>query len=145
MTFNERGGIEALSDPDCDPVLEGGLALRDAEGNVLIVPECCSDLGDVVNWKQAANLRSPKWEMLWIGHPWISVRFEAPWLVLSGTHESDSPTDRWGVCPDELHGVVKDAQRDLEHFAAQVATCLPSLGFYGDAGAMSQTLAGLIQ
>lgn len=142
-TFEEWGGIDTLSDPDCKPVLDGGLALQCSSSDTLIEPGCCADLGDSKNWKDAVGYRGSEWQMLWIGHPWLSVRYQSPWLVVSEPHESSTPTDRWAVIPEELSRAVDDAKTELERFAGEISRILPMLGFREDAEAMGLKLAGL--
>lgn len=145
IIFQRWGGIETLSDPDCQPVLNGGLALCDAAGEAVITPGCCADLGDAKNWKEASEFRGKEWEMLWIGHPWLSVRYESPWLVVSEPHESTSPSDQWAVSPDELHDVVEGAEAELESFARRIAQVLLALSYNGDSNSMARQLAGIEQ
>lgn len=144
-TFQEWGGIDSLSDPDCQPVLNGGLALQCPTSDVLIQPGCCADLGDAKNWKEAAEYRGSEWQMLWIGHPWLSVRYQPPWLVLSERHESDTPSDRWAVSPEELNRAADDAKAELERFAGELSVVLPTLGYREDPVLMSRKLAGLCE
>lgn len=144
VTIREWDGIETLSDPDCRPVLNGGLALSCPNSDVLIPPTCCSDLGDLANWKEAAVYKKPEWAMLWIGHPWLSVRFQAPWLIISNLHESDSPTEKWGVSPDDLSQALVIAKAELDRFALRIADQLPSLGYQGDSLLMGRKFAGLV-
>lgn len=144
-TFQEWGGIDSLSDPDYKPVLNGGLALQCPASNVLIQPGCCADLGDAKNWIDAAAYRGATWQTLWIGHPWLSVRYQPPWLILSGEHESDSPTARWAVSPVELSCAAEDAKAELERFAGVLAAILPTLGYREDPVLMSRKLAGLCE
>ncbi len=143
VTFQEWGGVESLSDPDGKPVLGGGLALRCIASDLLIAPTCCADLGDAKNWKTAADYREVEWQMLWIGHPWLAFRFQAPWLVLSELHEGGTPCERWRVCPDELGRALSHATSELERFAGQLARLLPRLGYRGDPEMMARNLAGL--
>lgn len=141
--FQRWGGIEVLSDPDCQPVLNGGLALCGASGEVVITPGCCADLGDAKNWKEASEYRNNEWQMLWIGHPWLSIRYESPWLVISEPTESASPSDRWAISPDELHDAVEGAEAELESFARRIAQVLLSLSYNGDSNSMARQLAGV--
>jgi hypothetical protein len=121
------GGPEALTDPDGKPVLSGGLALR-CKGDVLIAPTCCSDLGNMSEWREAVAYRQPEWKMHWIGHPWLSVRFDAGRLVYSEPHESDSPVARWAVSPEELGRAVAVAEAELEDFARRLEPVLDAMG-----------------
>ena len=39
--------------------------------------------------------RQAEWKMVWVRHPWMSVRFDADRLLFSEPHESDMPNARW--------------------------------------------------
>ena len=137
------GGIEALTDPEGDPVLNGGLALRIPHGEVLVEPACCVDLRNHTDWEQATRYRGSEWEMLWIGHPWMSVRFQEPWLILSEPGESDAPVARWAVDSEELSLTLSVAEAELARFAVPLARALAALGFQGEPGPIARKLAGL--
>lgn len=145
VTFRRWGGVDVLSDPDCKPVLDGGLALLQPDGGVLIEPQCCADVGGLNDWAAAAAYRGALWTMLWIGHPWLSVRYQAPWVILSDLHESDDPCDQWAAFPNELYRAVNQAKAELERFADQIACLLPSLGYPADPVIMARRLTGLIE
>jgi hypothetical protein len=138
------GGVESLSDPDSDPVLDGGLALASAQ-KVLLTPTCCSDLGNVAEWQEAALYRGAAWKMLWIGHPWISIRYEPPALLLSEPHESHDPVEKWAVSPHNLDRALSDAVRELERFAGRVASVLGILGYLEDPAPMARKLCRLCE
>lgn len=143
VTIENWGGISVLSDPDCQPVLNGGLALWRAGSELLIEPGCCADLGDASNWREAAGYRGDEWQMLWIGHPWVSIRYEEPRLIFSDLHESAPSASLWSVDPDELLCAVVAAETELNRFARQISPVLTSQGFDGDAEQMGRRLAGL--
>src|SRR5262249_13887545 len=124
------------------PVLDGGLALL-AGDEVIFQPTCCVDLGSLSDWRQAAACRESGWQMLWIGHPWLSVRYEAPWLVVSDLHESDTPTGRWAVNSDDLEQAVVAAQDELESFAVRMQPVLEAMGV-GEVERNARRLAGLV-
>ena len=136
-------GVETLSDPDGDPVLNGGLALRRPGGPVLVEPGCCSDLRTLSDWREAAGYRGAGWKVVWIGHPWVSVRYQEPWLVLSQRHEGEDPADRWAVRSDELRRAVAAAGAELGRFVACLAALLPALGYREAPEPMARRLAGL--
>lgn len=138
---NEWGGPQVFSDPDQKPVLGGGLALC-AGDQVLAEPTCCVDLSNLSDWQEAAGYRETGWTMLWIGHPWLSVRYEAPWLVLSEPHESENPAGHWAVSPDDLDRAVQAAEADLERLALPLRSMLEAMGVEDAVGA-AQQLAGL--
>jgi hypothetical protein len=136
------GGAESLLDPDGKPVLDGGLALCQAD-EVLAEPACCVDLGNLSDWRQAAAYRGAGWQMLWIGHPWLSVRYDGRWLVLSGPHESEDPAPRWAVTPEDLERAVGQARAELERFADRLRPAVVALAGDEAAGLVASRLAGL--
>jgi hypothetical protein len=81
--LSENGFVDQ---PDGTALL-GGLALRSQSQNVLIEPTCCADLGNVADWRKAAAYRQAEWQTLWIGHPWLSVRYHAPRLIICDPFE----------------------------------------------------------
>ena len=130
-------------DLECMPLL-GGIALR-YQSQVLVEPGCCADLGDVVGWRRAVSYRAPEWQNLSNGHPWISVRYDAPRLILSEPHEGWSPpTARWAVCPDQLRDAVGAAEVEMERFAGQITSAMPT-GYAVDAYQLGRKLAGFAQ
>jgi hypothetical protein len=137
------GGPEVFHDPDCNPFLDGGLALC-CNNDVVLEPNCCCDLGEHSEWRDAAEYRSAEWTTVWIGHPWVSVRFEAERLIFSEPHESKSPVARWIVDPEELERAVKLAEDELENFAQSLVPVVASMGVV-DSVAVARKLAGLLQ
>lgn len=135
VIFRKR--IELGAEPDWGP-LNGGLALRRRAQDVLIEPACCGDLGNAADWRDVAGYREDVWRMLWIGHPWVSVRYDAPRLIISAPHEQQAPVARWSVDPDQLRAAFAPAEAALERFARQIAEALPH-GYEANA----RKLAGL--
>ena len=127
VIIGEWGGAESFAEPDWEPVLNGGLVLR-AGGEILITPQCCVSLADVKPWRDAAESRDEAWKMLWIGHPWISSRFDADSVILSDLHEGKSPKARYAVHPAELARAVAAAESELDAFAARMHPALAELG-----------------
>jgi hypothetical protein len=127
-------------DLDCLPLL-GGLALRQSR-TVLIEPGCCADLGAIARWREAVGYRQAEWQDASSGHPSVSVRYDAPRLIISSPHQGEPPTARWAVHPDQLQVAVVAAEFELDRFASQVAAAMPS-GFELDPHLMGQKLAGL--
>jgi hypothetical protein len=127
-------------DLECLPLL-GGLALRQSQ-NVLIEPGCCADLGAIAGWREAVGYRQAEWQDVSNGHPWVSVRYDAPRLIISSPHQGEPPTARWAVHPDQLQIAVVAAEFELDRFAMQVTAAMPS-GFELDPHLMGQKLAGL--
>ena len=142
-TFEDWGGSEVLRDPELGPYLSGGLALC-SKGELLVEPTCCADLGNWDDWRQAVDYRGTDWQMLWIGHPWLSMRYEEPSLILSQPHESDDPAPRWSVAPEVLGRAVTAAIAELEDLSRIIAAQLVELGC-GDVPNLARQLAGFAE
>lgn len=95
--------------------LIGGFCLR-SEGEILIWPGCCSDLGTLSEWPAALAYRGEAWKMVWIGHPWLSVRFDGDHLVFSERHESDDPVARYRIEPSVLQSAIDAAEVGIKQF-----------------------------
>jgi hypothetical protein len=143
VVFDGWGGVSILDDPDSRPVLNGGLALSSDDFGVICEPTCCSDLGDIANWKEAATYEGSEWAVLWIGHPHLSMKFRKPWLLLSDLHEFDAPVERWAVKPNEIGDAVMVAEAELSRFSKQIASILTGWKYEGDSACVSQKLVGL--
>jgi len=137
----QGGGKQTLADPNGVPGVEGGLALCRGE-EVLVEPGCCGDLRDLEAWRQAAAYRGADWQMVWIGHPWMSVRFLDGWLILSQPHEGDAPVAHWAVTPAELDRAVAEAEAEREEFARRLQPAVAALGMT-DTAVIARKLAGL--
>jgi hypothetical protein len=143
VTFRDEGGIGIFADPELERPLSGGIALFRRRRELVIEPTCCTDLGDLHHWRKAAVYRGDEWETLWIGHPWVSMRYESPWLILSDLHEGGEPSARWAVRPEDVGGAVTEAEAELLRFATRVADVLPEMGWGGDADRAARKIVGL--
>ncbi|HET6247077.1 MAG TPA: hypothetical protein VFE47_05200 [Tepidisphaeraceae bacterium] len=141
--FDRWGGLENLLDPECNPVLSGGLALCSA-GELLMEPQCCSDLANLSEWQDAVQYQGDQWKMLWIGHPWLMIRFWKGRYELESHEEGKvTPVDLWSVGADDLRKAVIDARAEQQRFACAMAPLLPLYGLTGPPKALSEQLAGL--
>ena len=139
------GRIDSLADTGGGNVMEGGIILRSFSGGVLIEPGCRSDFGTIQDWHAAANYRSNEWSDLWIGHPWVSVRFQDSSLLISEAHEQGNPIAHLALSPEKLLHAIEAAKDELRSFAAHIARLLPGMGYGGDAEAMAHRMAGLAE
>lgn len=139
----KRGGLADMDDDGWPYLLDGGFAFGTGYREILFEPGCCIDFRDLDAWRSAAERHDAEWEMVWIGHPWISVRYEHPWLVVSDVHESQEPVPRWLVDPDDLKAAVNAAGAELLRFSFDVADALTELKFTGNVGRTSRLIAGL--
>lgn len=134
---------ETLASPDDHTALSGGCAVVSAE-SVLVEPTCCGDLKGWHEWKSAAANRESAWRMLWIGHPWLSVRSEGDDRVLSLPHESSEPMAKWVVGRGLIAPALEKVLTELEAFSQRTALALLLAGV-NDSHAVhiARALAGL--
>jgi hypothetical protein len=135
------GTINPSWELDCIPYLDGGMMLCSGD-DILVGPGCCADLSNLASWREAAVYLGAEWHMVWIGHPWISIRYDEGSLLLSERHESDAPVPRWALSPDDLSRAVAKAESELVEFAKRLQAALETLGA-SDAGFLAKRLAGL--
>lgn len=138
----EQEGLTEFSGPIPNRVLNGGFALL-SDGSVLLEPMCCSDLGNLDNWREAASCRATDWQMLWIGHPWVSVRFDRGLLMISDLHESEAPVAKYTVLPDDLEKAIGLAEAELEDFSRRLQAAVAPIVGPEIAPALSRRMAGL--
>lgn len=50
--------------------LNGGIAIKN-DNCFVIMPTCCGDIGNIIEWESIFDNNSNNWSQLWIGHPWI--------------------------------------------------------------------------
>jgi hypothetical protein len=106
--------------------LGGGYVLR-SWGKIKAWPGCCSDLGNLSSWESARAYRGESWEMVWIGHPWISVRFDEGRLILSEPHESDEPVAQFSIDPKALALAIDSARVAIEQFEDRLVPVIEGL------------------
>jgi hypothetical protein len=110
-----RPGIGEPVELDHLGPLGGGYVLRSC-GDIKVWPGCCSDLGTLTSWEAAMSYQGESWEMVWIGHPWLSVRFDEGRLILSEPHESDQPVAQYSIDPGALALAIDSARVAVEQF-----------------------------
>ncbi|MGK3990282.1 hypothetical protein WME99_44975 [Sorangium sp. So ce136] len=121
----------------------GGLALVDGV-DVLLLPTCCGDLGDIENWRTAAHRLAESPEMLWIGHPWLMAWYDASMLHVREEPEGGMPAQprEFVMKPEILQRAVRLAAQALDVFAERVASALRHIPGVIDARATARILAG---
>ncbi|WP_438025690.1 hypothetical protein [Sorangium sp. So ce233] len=121
----------------------GGFALVD-DGEILVLPTCCGDLGTLDNWRIATELRTNSPEMLWIGHPWLTVWYQAPMLHVREVTEYNLPTcpREFAMNPEALQSAVRHATRELDLFCERVVESLHDIPGVLDAAAIGRILVG---
>jgi hypothetical protein len=134
--------IDDLVAPDSDPVLSGGFALM-AGGRLMLEPTCCGDLRGLDDWQEASEYRGSDWNMVWIGHPWVSTRFDGDKLLISALHESEPPVARYSLDPNCLANAVIVARGEAERFSRRLETAVEPIFGRDLAPRMSRQLSGL--
>jgi hypothetical protein len=134
---------ESLANEEEHSALSGGFAVV-SDARVLVEPNCCGDLKDWCEWKSAAAYREPAWRILWIGHPWLSVRAEDNDLILSQPHESSEPHAKWIMDRQLIAPALQNAMTELECLSQRIAQSLLSTSI-DDSRAVytARALAGL--
>lgn len=92
----------------------GGFAvIQDTE--YLLLPRCCGNLGDLENWQAAIVYREQTPQMLWIGHPWLSIRYADGQIHIREKQEYESPSEprEFVVSPLTLQHAVAEAEREV--------------------------------
>jgi hypothetical protein len=112
-------------DPDHFGALIGGFALRSG-GETLVLPGCCGDLGNIEEWKTAAEYKKGDWVDVWIGHPLISIRFNAEQLIISETHEPGEKPERncHSIDPKELLKAISKAEVQIVRLRERIQSIL---------------------
>lgn len=131
-----------VADLDEGVILDGGFALCEGD-RVMRKPTCCGDLGNLSERRKAARYRGTEWQQVWIGHPWISARFDDGWSVLSEIHEGEPPVGRYAVRPDDLERAIVTAEAELEYLSRRLRPVLSGLVGDDRATYLSRMLAGL--
>ena len=106
-------------------------------------PQCCGDLANLDEWRRAAELKAPDWEMLWIGHPWAFVRAEGDRLWFSEPAEAP-PVDGTALITvnrDALLAAIEEAGQTLDTLKARLEPRLARRMSATAAAAISATLA----
>lgn len=124
----------ATSSPDleCIGSFSGGYVLC-CNDNIAIEPTCCSGLENIAAWEEAVTYRGEQWEELWIGHPWVSVRFASGNLCISEYHETFSSSTlpicatRYTVKPSVLEVAIRAAKTELELFRQRLLSVVQEL------------------
>jgi hypothetical protein len=111
-------------DPEEAAAFSGGYALIGA-GVPHLIPQCCGDLSDLDEWQSLLEDRSPRWEELWIGHPWVNARWRDAYLAISGFHEEGvQPVEQLLVPGDLLAAAVERAEEESAAFHERILHCV---------------------
>ena len=102
--------------------LDGGFVLT--TGPARLRPQCCGDLSNLEEeWSIAADLASPDWQPVWIGHPSTHVRKEGGRLWVTEPRDDAPPEGEAPLCAiesDALRTAIAEAQEALDSFAERL-------------------------
>lgn len=135
------GGIPA--DAQEASALSGGFALLH-HAEVIVLPGCCGDLGNLADWAQAAQHEGGDPTMLWIGHPWLSVWSEGDVLCMREEHEYPraEPARTFRVARGGLLQAVEHARPEVDALFERILFALGALGQRPDASTIAKRLVG---
>jgi hypothetical protein len=115
-------------------VVPGGHALIH-DGTVVVEPQCCCDLTNLSEWRDAAAYRGADWRMLWIGHPWVGVRFRGELLEMTepgALEEGDHPAEaRYAIDPGRLRAAISRAALPTRSFQRRLLAAVEARGGFG--------------
>ncbi len=109
--------------------LQGGFALFDGEAS-LIEPNCCCDLHNLDDWREALSVATSDWRDLWIGHPQLRVRLVGDDAEIRETQESNIPQilRHFVVSIEKLEAAIDTASIELVRFEQKVRKVLAGIG-----------------
>jgi hypothetical protein len=138
----ERPDLAHAADDEVG-ALSGGYVL--SHGDAMLLPGCCSDLGNLADWRRAATEAAAVPEMVWIGHPWTFVRASGDILHFTEPTEqqaADGLPDVLSIARADLLGAIDDAQRAIDHFADELRPVVHALAPRIDAARTVDLLLG---
>lgn len=129
MIQNQLARIEP--DPELDLIeqlisLNGGYILEVDETNI-IYPQCCGDLENLQEWKDASKYLDNTEKMLWIGHPWLMVSaINEEYLQIRETAEYGVPPEpvTFELNRNDLKLSIIEAENKLAKFQQAVLPIL---------------------
>ena len=88
------------------------------DGNIIFRPMCCSSFGALAEWKSVAAYQESEWAMVWIGHPWIYMKYEDGWLYFTDyTEDGTNHVDvLYAIEPEQIAQAVKMAEPETQAF-----------------------------
>jgi hypothetical protein len=143
--IRQWGGMESLFEDGRCPALPGGVVLSCDEPSIEIEPRCCTSLDDVNSWCDALAYRDEDWKMMWIGHPWLLMKYENAQLLLaeSGEAAHDQPPQTiWELSRETFAEQMAEVERELSYLESRLASILPGLGCSEDPTTTARQLVG---
>lgn len=136
-----------LSDPEnsiCK--ISGGVAIR-VEDKYLIEPNCCCDIGDLLEWESILENGKEDWSFLWIGHPWVYYRkdgalFEFSEYVDQTDVNFESLKTSFSIECEKLDAEIRMLREKQIAFEGKLAAILKEMEI-NDAEKIAQLLIGL--
>ncbi len=121
--------LENAAELDELGVLDGGLVLM-GDGEPLLLPQCCGDLGAAQNLRAFLTEPSDTWTGVWIGHPMLSLRRSGAFIEFSRLVDPGgipAMDVHFRVGADELAAALAVAEVELAAAAVTVEELLRGL------------------
>ncbi len=139
--------FDRFSDPEeYLSAFAGGYALY-VDDHLICTPRCCGDLTHLQNWRMAAGHRDAEQAMVWIGHPWITVRYDGAYLVFKDQVEGQGRTEWDGeirVLPTALQQAVAQAKQEVLDFCHRLLPIVETIAPSEQVVRIAETLTGIV-
>jgi len=123
------GTFDRFLDPEEHLIaFNGGYALF-IDDCIVCTPRCCADLANIEDWQMAADYRQADRVMVWIGHPWIEVRYDGGCLLFIDPSELEGRPEWIGelsILPNELQQAIDQAKREVQGLYRRLLPVLES-------------------
>jgi len=137
------GAFDRFLDPEERLIaFNGGYALS-IDDRIVCTPRCCADLANIEDWQMAADHRQADRVMVWIGHPWIEVRYEGGCLMFIDPSELEGRPEWIGelsILPNELQQAIDQAKREVQGLYRRLLPVLESKAPPGQADRIARIL-----
>ncbi|MBD0404520.1 hypothetical protein [Flammeovirga sp. EKP202] len=133
---------------ECLGRISGGIVIVEND-NIIVEPNCCGDLSDILNWEEIGNASFNKWTSLWIGHPWIYFKRTDKYISISDFTEKNleefkSISEKHKLSEEELVAEIKICRNDQIHFENRISEILVEMNIK-NADEIAKIMTGDIQ
>lgn len=122
--FPDEDGEEEGDDEEYVGSMPGGYCLVGTDGQVIVDPGCCCDLGDYKFWESCSALSPGETCEQPIGHAEFLVSRDEESLIIHYPAAQGNPAETFHVCPDSLSNALAPAREVALDFRARLEKVL---------------------